>query len=143
MCKCNRTNRSAKCRILFPKPCSLPFYTTFAFNSYIPLTFSLENIFLYLFSLFLILLSIKLIVEIRASKRQKYQQCELLSGSAMNRIPTRIELQTPNFFQDLFCSCHERTPAFFFRSSIAPNAGGLYSSSWFWRYSSRRLALVC
>ena len=32
----------------FPKPCSLPFYTTLASNSYIPPTFSLENVFLYL-----------------------------------------------------------------------------------------------
>ena len=29
----------------FPKPCSLPFYTTFASNSYIPSNFSLENFF--------------------------------------------------------------------------------------------------
>ena len=45
---------SAKYRIfsiiyLFPKPCTLPFYTTLASNSYIPPTFSLENVFLYLF----------------------------------------------------------------------------------------------
>ena len=37
---------------LFSKPCSPPFYTTFASNSYIPPTFSLENVFLYLFPLF-------------------------------------------------------------------------------------------
>ena len=53
-CKCNRTKRSAKYRIfvsftLFSKPCSPPFYTTIASNSYIPPTFSLENVFLYLY----------------------------------------------------------------------------------------------
>ena len=37
---------------LFSKSCSPPFYTTFASNSYIPPTFSLENVFLYLFPLF-------------------------------------------------------------------------------------------
>ncbi|KAL5515790.1 hypothetical protein EMCRGX_G001010 [Ephydatia muelleri] len=40
-------------------------------------------------------------------------RCELLSGSAMNRIPMRYELQTPAFFQDLFCSYHGQTPAFY------------------------------
>ena len=50
MCRCNRTKRSAKYRIflsnsLFSKPCSLPFYTTIASNSYIPPTFSTENVF--------------------------------------------------------------------------------------------------
>ena len=37
---------------LFSKPCSLPFNTIIASNSYIPPTFSLENVFLYLFPLF-------------------------------------------------------------------------------------------
>ena len=37
---------------LFSKPCSLPFNTTIASNSYISPTFSLENVFLYLFPLF-------------------------------------------------------------------------------------------
>ena len=32
---------------LFSKPCSPPFYTTFASNSYIPPTFLLENVFIY------------------------------------------------------------------------------------------------
>ena len=44
---------TAEYRILLsPKPCSLPFYTTSAFNSYIPPTFSLENIFVYLFPVY-------------------------------------------------------------------------------------------
>ena len=40
----------------FLKPCSPPFYSTFASNSYIPPTFSSENFFLYLFPLFFFLI---------------------------------------------------------------------------------------
>ena len=47
---------------LFSKPCSLPFYTTIASNSYIPPTFSLENVFLYLFPLFFIIIFYRLLI---------------------------------------------------------------------------------
>ena len=45
-CKCDLTKRSAKYSIF--QPGSLPFYTTIASNSYIPPTFSLENVFHYM-----------------------------------------------------------------------------------------------
>ena len=135
--KCNRTKISAKYRIFVKFSFSqnlVPFI--FAFNSYIPPTIPLENVFSLLVSSIFIFND-----EIRASKRQKYQWCELLSTSTMNRIPTRYELQTPTFFQDQFCSCYEQTNAFFI--NIVPNEEDSNLSSRFWRYSSHRLAPFC
>ena len=58
---------------LFPNPCSLPFYTTIAFNSYIPPTFSLENVFLYLFPLFFYFLN-RLLTLASGPPRFNYRQ---------------------------------------------------------------------
>ena len=55
MCKCNRTKRSAKYRIclifLSPKPCSLPFYTTFCILFLYPTNFLVRECLL-VFSIF-------------------------------------------------------------------------------------------
>ena len=127
----NCYNKDSCLIFIFPKPCSLPFCLQFLYTT----NFLVRECFSLLVSS-----NFKFIVEIRTSKRQKYQRCERLSCSAMNSIPTRYELQTPAFFQDLLCSCHKQMPASFSGSALHredPN-----SSSRIWRCSSRHLALL-
>ena len=88
---------------IFPKPCSPPFYTTFATNSYISPTFSLENVFLYFFPC------------------RQFLRIAASTEGPPSPLPLR---QMPAFAQDKHWT--ERHS----------------NSSRFWRYSSRRLALL-